>query len=97
MITIAEVIEQYAREAERCDGSMHGVLDRFMAVLIAGKIRALAAQYEGCIVAGGAPVTYLTETELAALKRDGRRAFVLYTEPVSNGLDVPLYRAREAK
>lgn len=47
MITIAEVIEQCALEAERCDGSMHGVLDRFMAVLIAGKIRALAKQYEG--------------------------------------------------
>jgi hypothetical protein len=55
MITIAEVIEQCAQEAERCDGSMHGVLDRFMAVLIAGKIRALAEQYEGCIVAEGAP------------------------------------------
>ena len=98
MITIEQVIEQCAQayEAEAHTWKawpQAGAAGRQGATAI----RALKAQYEGCIVAGGAPVTYLIELELAALKRDGRRAFVLYTEPVTNGLDVPLYRAREAK
>ena len=37
------------------------------------------------------PDFYIIEFELEALQRDGRRAVVLYTKPVTNGIDVPVY------
>ena len=58
-ITIAEVIEQAAQECDicaeqaRCCGSNYALLVVLAAKELAEKIRALAAQYEGCIVAEG--------------------------------------------
>jgi hypothetical protein len=37
------------------------------------------------------PDFYIIEFELEALQRDGRRAVVLYTKPITNGIDVPVY------
>ena len=58
MITIAEVIEQCALAAERNDGGRYGTddMERIRHNKKAGeRVRALAAQYEGCIVAEGSP------------------------------------------
>ena len=51
MITLAEVIEQCAKECEEIDANPHVALHH--AVVCAAAIRALAAKYEGCIVAEG--------------------------------------------
>ena len=37
------------------------------------------------------PAFYIIEMELEALRRDGRRAVVLYTRPITNGIEVPVY------
>lgn len=39
------------------------------------------------------PAFYIVEMELEALRRDGRRAMVLYTKPITNGIEVPVYTA----
>jgi len=56
MITIAEVIEQCAKECEEIDANPRVALHH--AVVCAAAIRALAAQYEGCIVAEGEADAY---------------------------------------
>jgi len=63
MITIAEVIEQCARVAIKAGDTaadMYGVGAECIttAELAAEAIRALAAKYEGCIVAEGKPVLF---------------------------------------
>jgi len=52
MIPISEVLEEAAREADAFDDRFGGDDARH----IARAIRALAAKYEGCIVAEGSPV-----------------------------------------
>jgi hypothetical protein len=58
MITIAEVIEQCAQAVEDLSRQFEreGVEPLYPGDAYAEAIRALAAQYKGCIVAEGAPV-----------------------------------------
>jgi hypothetical protein len=60
MITIAEVIEQCAALCESTyEGAFEGTRPCFdTPTECAAAIRALAAQYEGCIVAEGEPVLF---------------------------------------
>jgi hypothetical protein len=76
MITISEVIEQCARECESFPD--------------AAAIRALAAQYEGCIVAEGESLgdASLFRGHLVNCDIDADKL------PL-NGKSVPLYRAKE--
>jgi hypothetical protein len=56
MITIAEVIEQCAKACEEHPDGLNMLGGNFVACATA--IRALKAQYEGCIVAEGKPVLF---------------------------------------
>jgi hypothetical protein len=63
VITITEVIEQCAKMVEPTDAHRNNPYDYIsgreaveVLELLANNIRALAAQYEGCIVADGEPV-----------------------------------------
>lgn len=76
MITIAEVIEQCAQV---CEG-----YDTCHPKYIAEAIRALAAQYEGCIVADSDPDCWICTNTGEPHWSDGKDRF-------------PLYRARETQ
>jgi hypothetical protein len=98
MITIAEVIEQCAQTVEGFDGCDPKY--------IAARIRALAAQYEGCIVAEGHAVAsmwqYIGPDPLPFHSLPTARSFEemnpLNPEyPDSWKATVPLYRARETQ
>ena len=81
MITIEQVIEQCADLVDNADTPDCG---GWTAGGIADQIRALAAQYEGCIVAEGRP--HLWIDHVAGTHH-----------PFPNKGWTPLYRAREAK
>jgi len=63
MITISEVIEEAAREIEGLCDPLDSETAR-----CAAAIRALAAQYEGCIVAEGEPYCYMERETLYRAK-----------------------------
>ncbi len=77
MITIEQVIEQCARECDQADKSTHPAD-------LADAIRALAAQYERCIVAEGKVERY---QPVAHTQTDSSKRWEY----------IPLYRAWEAK
>jgi hypothetical protein len=71
MITIAEVIEQCAHfaDAQRIDAIRNrDFAEATLCKEIANDIRALAAKYEGCIVAEGEPYCYMERETLYRAK-----------------------------
>jgi len=94
MITIAEVIETCAKLCESTyEGAFEGTRPCFdTPTECAAAIRALAAQYEGCIVAEGEPTVLMFKDE------DGRDT-IMAADSHPYFVDVvqatPLYRAKE--
>jgi len=78
MITVAEVIEQCAQIIDQQD------VDPSFKHRMSSHIRALAAQYEGCIVAEGDPDCWISTDTGEPHWSDGANRF-------------PLYRAKEPK
>ena len=87
IITIEQVIEQCARECDQADKSTHPAD-------LADAIRALAAQYEGCIVAEGSAAIMLFQDEDGVNQIIGADSHPSIVEMLEAK---PLYRAREAK
>ena len=91
-IPISEVIEA-------CNFSVENRTPLEAQDMIRNRIRALAAQYEGCIVAEGASVGVAEQKSLDAMLEETARFSIVYaphaTAPFFDR--VPLYRAKEAK